>query len=113
MAKRIGKYKVSGKEDAIYQHDIDFATPSTLSITGNSSFATDGAAKKIGFHGVTAIAQQSTIADPTISFTAHTWDGASVYPTAAQGDEIVADLASIKAKVAAIIDALQGVGLIA
>ena len=33
MAKRIGKYRVSAKEDAIYQHDVTTATATTFKAT--------------------------------------------------------------------------------
>ena len=68
MGKRIGKYVVSARESAIYEHDVNTASFSSLSLS--STLAVAGAttlngnvdignatSDTIGFYGVTKVAQ--------------------------------------------------------
>ena len=49
--------------------------------------------------------------DPGLTFTSHAWDG-STYPTAAEGNKLVADIADNNEAIEAIIDALVAYGIL-
>ena len=123
MAQRIGKYKVSNKEASIFQHDIDWATPSTLSISGNTSFGTgsgktcniaSGAgAQKIGFFGATAVVRQAAVADLTDNSGGSASNTIAAISATYDQDEVRDAIASLAAKVDGLSLALRNLGLIA
>ena len=73
MSRRVGKYKLSNKENIIYQHDVDNSTPNSLAVGGgygstgcsiaaDGDVQTDGSLKVKGgvhFNDGTPIAMQS------------------------------------------------------
>jgi hypothetical protein len=87
MAKRVGKYKVSDKEHALFTHDSDTYSAGSIAVTGNANIGSS-AAHLIGFYDVAGVDQPDAIADAAVTFTSHAWNG-STDPTAAEGNKIV------------------------
>ena len=73
MGKRVGKYKLSKKETAIYEHDVTVGTFSALDITG--AFECDGLAQTKA--GLTVTGAALTVTGQATSVAALTATGAT------------------------------------
>jgi len=105
MSKRIGKYKVSGKEWAL-ANDLDQATYSTGNITVSGDADIGGAAKEVGFYGVAGVTKQAggaqAAAGAITAYSAHASGGTPVTSAGATDlDSTAAAVATLRAEVAA------------
>jgi hypothetical protein len=132
MAQRIGKYKVSKREKAIYEHDVENGTFSALDVPGNCQFGTDGTST-LGFYGATKVDRPTAITQTySTAVTTHavatalappaggTGATAGAYDSAANRNLMITSVTALRTDfimlqgvVNKLIDDLQELGLIA